>query len=169
MVQGCSVAQSRPAAWAIFLWRSGRSRCLCYHLPMAHTLETRKTAYKKMMDRRTKWFCDNGPCVKCGSWDRLELDHINRLEKKSHCVWSWSDEEREKELSKCQPLCHACHKKKTIFDVHGEPSHGTTRMYAHWKCRCDLCREANAEASRKLRIKKWGTTSSQPPKGHPLR
>lgn len=64
--------------------------------------------------RREKWFIENGPCVKCGSWDRLELDHIDPSTKVSHLVFSWGDSKRLDELSKCQALCHICHKKKSV-------------------------------------------------------
>ncbi len=49
----------------------------------------------------------------CGSWNDLELDHINPETKVSHNIWSWSEKRRIKELKKCQPLCFGCHKKKS--------------------------------------------------------
>lgn len=63
--------------------------------------------------RRTFWFAENGPCKHCGSWKKLELDHINPKDKISHSIWSWCDERRNKELAKCQVLCYDCHLKKS--------------------------------------------------------
>lgn len=64
--------------------------------------------------RRVKWFEENGPCRACGSWDSLELDHINPDTKIHHAIWTWSEQRREEELAKCQPLCYACHQKKSV-------------------------------------------------------
>lgn len=62
---------------------------------------------------RDAWFAANGPCKGCGSTKNLEVDHIDRTEKSTHRVWHMSREKREKELSKCQVLCRACHRAKT--------------------------------------------------------
>jgi hypothetical protein len=67
--------------------------------------------------RRKKWFEENGPCVDCGSWERLELDHEDPAQKVSNQVWSWSDAKRTAELAKCKPRCYWCHKKKTATDL----------------------------------------------------
>jgi len=103
----------------------------------------KKFAREWCAKRRKDWFDKNGPCVKCGSWDRLELDHIIRKTKVSHCVWSWSKEKREIELAKCQPLCHFCHKEKTRLEKSKFPDHGKYAKYIKG-CRCKLCNAANA-------------------------
>lgn len=64
--------------------------------------------------RRLKWLTENGPCVDCGSWDDLEVDHSDASLKVSHRVWSWSDARRTKELAKCVVRCHDCHAAKRI-------------------------------------------------------
>ena len=56
-------------------------------------------------------------CIKCGSKERLELDHINPKEKewnpkRSMCSKKLS-ENFWKEINKCQLLCYDCHKEKT--------------------------------------------------------
>lgn len=108
-----------------------------------------------MRKRRDEWFSKNGPCKRCGSWDDLELDHIDPDQKLHHVVWSWSKERRDAELAKCQVLCHLCHKEKTrsyvsaLFSIPVERRpHGTTTTY-RFGCRCDVCTSSNSEA-RKL-------------------
>ena len=48
--------------------------------------------------RRLAWVTVNGPCRGCGGNEKLEVDHVNPLEKVSHTVWSWSAERRAGEL-----------------------------------------------------------------------
>ena len=72
----------------------------------------RKFQREWLHTRRDGFFFDK-PCEKCGSTVCLELDHINPDEKKSHRIWSWSEERRNEELKKCQILCHWCHKEKS--------------------------------------------------------
>lgn len=67
--------------------------------------------------RRDEWFAANGPCVKCGSCNDLELDHENPATKVSHRIWSWCREKREAELKKCRPMCSKCHLEKTKVDL----------------------------------------------------
>lgn len=67
--------------------------------------------------RRREWLEANGPCCKCGSSDRLEVDHIDPSQKQINprALWSLSPQNprRIAELAKCQVLCHECHKEKT--------------------------------------------------------
>ena len=74
--------------------------------------------------RRAEWLATNGPCTRCGSWDDLQVDHIDPTTKdpmltKSgnpngrRSLWRWSAERRAIELAKCQVLCADCHKVKS--------------------------------------------------------
>lgn len=65
-----------------------------------------------MLARRAAFFADK-VCVKCGATEQLELDHIDRRQKKHHAIWSWSEKRREAEIAKCQVLCRECHIDKT--------------------------------------------------------
>ncbi len=115
-----------------------------------HTVESRKRALAKLHNRRQIWLSKNGPCVKCGSNLRLEVDHINPLEKISHRVWSWREEKRLLELAKCQVLCHICHKDKHRPVL----KHGTFGGYDRG-CRCLDCKHVNRDRVRRSRALKF--------------
>jgi 5-methylcytosine-specific restriction endonuclease McrA len=103
-----------------------------------------------------------GKCVVCGSKEGLEFDHIDPKTKKFTITekWSYSIQKVLLEVSKCQLLCHICHKEKNKID-NGESKHGMYSMYRHHKCRCRLCMNAYNEVRKKWRLtarkkgKKW--------------
>jgi len=72
-----------------------------------------KNYKKNWIKKRREDFFKNKSCVKCGSIDKLELDHINPEDKITHSVWSRNETFRKIELAKCQVLCHTCHKEKS--------------------------------------------------------
>ena len=85
-------------------------------------MKDRREYFKKyqrewLRKKRAKWLKENGPCVTCGSNEKLEVDHIDPKTKTTHSFWSWSDLRRNEELKKCQVLCRACHKIKTKKDL----------------------------------------------------
>ena len=90
----------------------------------------RQRAYLRewMRARRAEWLADKG-CVWCGATANLQIDHIDRTQKVSHRVWSWSRPKRDAELR--TPLVH-----------------GTNSGYSHKGCRCEDCRRAHALACR---------------------
>jgi 5-methylcytosine-specific restriction endonuclease McrA len=92
--------------------------------------------------RRKKWFSENGPCVRCGSKKKLELDHIDPSKKVSHSIWSWSKKRRDAEIKKCQVLCKECHLKKTIKSHRRPITHGNAG-YKRF-CRCRICKRAHS-------------------------
>ena len=76
-----------------------------------------------MARRRAEWMTAHGPCVDCGSWDDLQVDHVDASTKVTHRVWSWAKDRREAELAKCAVRCVRCHDAKTVAcreDPHGE-------------------------------------------------
>lgn len=78
----------------------------------------RKREYQRewLANRRANFFADKA-CVRCGSAEQLELDHIDPEQKVSHRIWSWSQERRDAEIAKCQVLCAECHKAKSAAYV----------------------------------------------------
>lgn len=115
---------------------------------MGYLNPVKQRAYcrKWMAERRAAWFAANGPCRHCGSSERLELDHIDPSTKVTHAVWSWTEERRNAELAKCQPLCHACHLEKTRQQLRRPITHGRTGYKRG--CRCDACRVATVDYNR---------------------
>jgi 5-methylcytosine-specific restriction endonuclease McrA len=97
-----------------------------------------------MKEKRTAWIEANGPCVRCGSKENLQVDHKDPTKKVDHKVWSWSKVRREAELAKCQVLCIECHKKKSAIEAARPTPHGTDAGYTRNKCRCADCRAAHS-------------------------
>ncbi len=106
-----------------------------------------KREYQRLWieSRRKAWFDENGPCVKCGSWNDLEADHIDPSTKlyDPKYLWSLSDSNPKKilELAKLQVLCEDCHAEKSLSERFIQTDHkasGAT-MYRNG-CRCADCR-----------------------------
>jgi hypothetical protein len=123
-----------------------------------YSLEKKRQYQREWVARKRRdWLEQNGPCVKCGSADRLEIDHKDPTTKVTNSVWSWSAARQAEELSKCQVLCYECHKQKTKIDRRHHsvfpPEHGTIRRYKSKSapCRCDLCKRANAQSNARWR------------------
>lgn len=104
--------------------------------------KNKQREYQRMwvQNRRTEWLLENGPCIICGSWIDLDVDHINPEDKISHRIWTYTEEKRKYELSKCQVLCHTCHVLKTNSQRKLKPC-GTRAGYMRG-CRCFNCVEA---------------------------
>lgn len=108
--------------------------------------EYEKARYRRRMAEMFEIL--GGKCAKCGSVERLELDHIDPLSKESTLakMWSFSWENILAELSKCQLLCHKCHRRKSILERGHQVAtgiHGTVSSYRH--CgppKCDACKRA---------------------------
>ena len=57
-----------------------------------------------------------GKCVKCGTTEHLQFDHINPLEKSFTISSNFHRKDLDEELDKCQLLCWDCHMEKTKED-----------------------------------------------------
>ena len=95
--------------------------------------------------RRSEYLCDKC-CNECGSVVDLNIHHIDQEAKVSHRIWSWSEDRRLEELSKCVVLCYECHR-----DIHGRAEHGSLQMYRYHKCRCQFCKDENAAKMREYK------------------
>lgn len=123
----------------------------------------------RLSARRRKWLEENGPCVICGSKEKLEVDHIDPATKVSHKVWSWSEKRLLEELKKCQVLCLEHHQQKSRLYYASLVKHGTLTMYNKYGCRCELCRELkrskmeqSRNPSRKIKFKPRRDFKSEP-------
>lgn len=86
-------------------------------------------------------------CVKCGTEDKIEFDHIDPSTKLFSLMGAWNRplEELKSEAIKCQPLCHDCHKEKSInflAAAHGGGKSGKRN------CKCEPCKRRKAEYMR---------------------
>lgn len=81
------------------------------------TPDSYKRELARVKNRRLEWLNQNGPCVDCGSWVKLQVDHDNPKTKVSHRIWSWSEARRNQELRKCKPRCLKCHQAKTAKEI----------------------------------------------------
>lgn len=118
---------------------------------MADPEGARKKALNYIYARRNNWIKENGPCKRCGSKKRLEVDHINPKEKLTHYVWTCSEEKRSKELKKCQVLCFLCHRLKTN-EERGWNTHGEVKY--QMGCRCEICIKVHKKKLRTMKLKK---------------
>lgn len=105
---------------------------------------------REWVAKRRAEFFNSKRCEKCGSCNSLELDHVDRTSKVSHRIWSWSSIRREAEISKCQILCAACHKEKTVSEISRPITHGNSGYDR--ACRCAVCRSAHSNRM-KLRVR----------------
>lgn len=86
-----------------------------------------------------------GICVRCGTSENLEFDHIDPSTKLFNITkaYQYSWQKFIDELAKCQLLCTDCHKKKTKTERGFDTiRHGTAHAYQKHKCRCEPCRDA---------------------------
>lgn len=108
-------------------------------VPYKDPEQQRRYQRERAAATRASWFADK-TCVRCGSADDLQLDHIDPALKVSHNVWSWSRMRRELELAKCQVLCRPHHDEKSA----GEKLHGEQQVQA--KLTPQLVREIRASS-----------------------
>lgn len=89
-------------------------------------------------------------CIKCGSIDGLQIDHIDPATKTMKLgILYGLNRRREiiKELKKCQLLCRVCHGEKTgkensVRMLEPGFTHGTFYGWTRRKCKCIECETA---------------------------
>ena len=127
-------------------------------MPYRDPVRQREFQNRWMKQRRLDWLAEHGPCVDCGTWDDLEVDHVDPATKVAHRVWSWSLVRREAELAKCVARCHSCHDEKSNeqsrrrrYCPHGHDTSITGRddQYRCRQCRIETEYPARNEQRRK--------------------
>lgn len=127
-------------------------------MPIRDMDKKRKTQREWVAKKKLRYIeILGGVCVKCGSVDRLEVDHIDPSTKTVNPtkLWSRKHEIIMEELAKCQLLCKDCHQEKTSAErvANRNLQHGEYGMYKWYKCRCQPCRDANSARVREQRAK----------------
>jgi 5-methylcytosine-specific restriction endonuclease McrA len=110
---------------------------------------------ERMRARRAKLIeMLGGHCVRCGTTDDLEFDHVDPSTKRFTIGGNLSRpwDVLVQEAKRCQLLCNPCHRKKAPED-YPETPHGLYR-YADLGCRCEVCRAANAAKSAARRARR---------------
>lgn len=94
-----------------------------------------------------------GKCTRCGSTERLEIDHVDPKRKAYNIARrlpGLAADKLEAEIKKCQLLCRECHTDKTLTETGKQRARcGTLSGYRY--CRCEACRAAKREHSRAYR------------------
>ena len=156
-----NVAGSNPATGATL---SFKVAMLYFGMGMHGTSEAynaymRKYMLKRYHDRRESLIAAlGGKCVRCGSKEKLQFDHVDFKSKKwgfAKRIHTASTEDVAKEIGKAQLLCDECHRLKTTLERGQSPAaHGSITMYTHYRCRCAKCREVANAYSRHYRANK---------------
>lgn len=111
-------------------------------------------------------------CAKCGVASKnsvLEVDHIDSRTKSFEVMaacWWMREDRLMAEVKKCQLLCEACHREKSVLDmgnVHAKGTHGTLSSYRY--CHCSICRKAKNEYIKKWRREIGAVTGAHPRTG----
>lgn len=140
---------------AVNAFRAGFDSC-CWYVKdrdtyNAYLNDYMKDRWKKRRAKAVEYL--GGVCVKCGSSEELEFDHIDP-ETKSFTIAagsSFSEERFWPEVDKCQLLCKDHHIEKSSRESsvgHGEGLTGKKN------CFCDLCRPKKNEYVRNWKRKK---------------
>jgi len=107
--------------------------------------------------------CDYDKCIAALEFHHIEPEHKDFGISANGHTRSW--EKIKEELDKCILVCCRCHreihddgkleKKHEKYENENKKDvvlkHGTRVAYTYHKCRCELCKKANSEYSRKLK------------------
>ncbi len=85
-------------------------------------LEWQRNHKKEIHDNRRMFALNylGNICKNCGSFENLEIDHIDKNSKSFAISRPSNDKVFLEELKKCQLLCNDCHKEKTKTEMNGE-------------------------------------------------
>jgi hypothetical protein len=145
-------------------WCSSTKKCATVVVTVKVSNEYRRNRYAARIAMATSLL--GGKCMRCGSTDDLEFDHVDpgtKLFEISAEIANLKFSTILDELSKCQLLCKPCHVLKTLDDKGQAPArntHGTVSSYRY--CRCELCKEAKREWARRH----YGSQPKRDPPDH---
>jgi hypothetical protein len=122
-------------------------------MPYTDLEKQKKYQREWMARRRQEWLTTNGPCVDCGSWDDLQVDHVDASLKINHRVWSWARARRNAELAKCVVRCISCHYQKTRDS--GEYRKESARIKIGEANRRRVILDATREKYRQTALRQW--------------
>ena len=125
-------------------------------MPYADREAQRKYQAEWMARRRAAFFADK-KCATCGAKERLHLHHLDKTKKVSHRIWSWAEERRAKEISKCEVLCERCHQEHHAEERHAALEHGVNIGLYSKGCRCQPCKDLNARIQREWKARRRST------------
>lgn len=102
-----------------------------------------------------------GTCVRCGTTESLQFDHIDATTKSFNVSKNWSRSwvTLTPELDKCQLLCRDHHREKTQvsgdntgggWNRWAEVQHGKNYTYSSLGCRCEECKAAKRASRKKV-------------------
>ena len=104
-----------------------------------------------------------GCCIKCGSQDDLQFDHVDPSTKSlevGRMFSKYSQSAIDEEMEKCCLLCIGCHRSKSAIEATGQPAwnKGTRKEHGSYygvytlKCQCLKCSKYKEDRLSKRRV-----------------
>lgn len=118
--------------------------------------EDRRALYDQRIAQYKEYL--GGRCAKCGATEDLEFDHKVPGSRKfvitTNFEASWVV--MKAELDKCQLLCreHHIEKSRECGEMKSPTSHGSSTMYRHHNCRCEICRMGQRDRMRAFKARR---------------
>lgn len=113
-------------------------------------IEAKREYQRRWREQRRNDFFKHRTCQDCGSYANLCLFYRDHSQKVYQSPWGLSAHRLQAELEKCDVVCADCSHKRALARI--KPTdHGKLWMYQRYGCRCDECRVAKAEETKRNR------------------